>query len=167
MAQSAAAAPSIKRPRRQMPRLLALEQWAEAERNQFPLWTPVMLGAGIAGWLVAGAVASRIKRVTGAVREVSPNRLQEVVDLPEGEDEIGRMAAEVNSMLRRLSEAVQSHERFISHVSHELKTPVAALLTEAQVIKIRPVIQLAEHESVGFHCPAARELQPDTLKRPR
>jgi signal transduction histidine kinase len=41
-------------------------------------------------------------------------------------------------MLRRLAEAVQSHERFISHVSHELKTPVAALLTEAQVIKIRP-----------------------------
>ena len=27
-----------------------LERWAEAERNQIPLWTPVMLGAGIAGW---------------------------------------------------------------------------------------------------------------------
>lgn len=96
------------------------------------------LGAGIAGWLVAGAVAQRIKRVTGAVREVSPNRLQDRVDLPEGDDEIGRMAAEVNAMLRRLAEAVQSHERFISHVSHELKTPVAALLAEAQVLKIRP-----------------------------
>jgi signal transduction histidine kinase len=102
------------------------------------------LGAGIAGWLVAGAVAARIKRVTGAVREVSPNRLQERVDLPEGDDEIGRMAAEVNAMLRRIAEAVQSHERFISHVSHELKTPVAALLAEAQVIKYRPTEEAYE-----------------------
>ncbi len=52
MAQSAAAAPSIKRPRRQMPRLYWAEQWAQAERNQIPLWTPVMLGAGIAAWFV-------------------------------------------------------------------------------------------------------------------
>ena len=40
------------RPRRQMPRLRVVEQWAEAERNQIPLWTPVMLGAGIAAWFV-------------------------------------------------------------------------------------------------------------------
>ncbi len=52
MAYSAAAAPSIKRPRRQMPRLRRAEQWAEAERNQIPLWTPVLLGAGIAAWFV-------------------------------------------------------------------------------------------------------------------
>ena len=44
--------PSIKRPRRQMPRLRRAEQWAEAERNQIPLWTPVLLGAGIAAWFV-------------------------------------------------------------------------------------------------------------------
>ncbi|GAA3271900.1 ComEC/Rec2 family competence protein [Sphingomonas yabuuchiae] len=35
-----------------MPRLCRAEQWAEAERNQIPLWTPVMLGAGIAAWFV-------------------------------------------------------------------------------------------------------------------
>ncbi len=40
------------RPRRQMPRLYWAEQWAQAERNQIPLWTPVMLGAGIAAWFV-------------------------------------------------------------------------------------------------------------------
>ncbi|WP_237243380.1 ComEC/Rec2 family competence protein [Sphingomonas sp. LK11] len=35
-----------------MPRLCRAEPWAEAERNQIPLWTPVMLGAGIAAWFV-------------------------------------------------------------------------------------------------------------------
>ncbi len=97
------------------------------------------VGAGIAGWIVAGTIVSRIKRITGAVRDVSPNRLEERIELPEGDDEVGRMAAEVNAMLQRIAVAVQSHERFISHVSHELKTPVSALLTEAQVLKyVRP-----------------------------
>ncbi|MCT8000667.1 ComEC family competence protein [Sphingomonas sanguinis] len=35
-----------------MPRLAWAERWAEAERNQLPLWVPVMLGAGIACWFV-------------------------------------------------------------------------------------------------------------------
>ncbi|WP_230481799.1 ComEC/Rec2 family competence protein [Sphingomonas sp. Leaf21] len=35
-----------------MPRLGGLERWAEAERNQLPLWVPVMLGVGIAAWFV-------------------------------------------------------------------------------------------------------------------
>ncbi len=56
MAYSAAAAPSIKRPRRQMPRLILMRNWlenrAEAERDQLALWAPVMLGAGVAGWFV-------------------------------------------------------------------------------------------------------------------
>jgi signal transduction histidine kinase len=95
------------------------------------------VGAGIAGWIVAGAIVSRIKRIAGAVRDVSPTRLEERIELPEGDDEVGRMAAEVNAMLHRMAVAVQSHERFLSHVSHELKTPVSALLTEAQVLKYR------------------------------
>ena len=50
-------------------------------------------------------------------------------------DGFAALAAEVNAMLDRLAGAFRSQERFISEVSHELKTPVAALLTEAQVLK--------------------------------
>ncbi len=35
-----------------MQRLRVLEHWAEAERNQLPLWVPVMLGVGIAAWFM-------------------------------------------------------------------------------------------------------------------
>src|SRR4051812_47170390 len=30
----------------------ALERWLEAERDQLPLWIPVMLGAGITAWFL-------------------------------------------------------------------------------------------------------------------
>lgn len=59
MAQPAAAAPSTRVPRLQIPPRWGgfvapawIERWLEAEREQLPLWLPVMLGAGIAAWFV-------------------------------------------------------------------------------------------------------------------
>jgi signal transduction histidine kinase len=94
-----------------------------------------LAGSAIAGWIVSGAVISRIDRVSKAVRAVAPTRLDQRMELPVGNDEIGRMAQDVNQMLERMAVAFRSQERFMSEVSHELKTPLSALLTEAQVLK--------------------------------
>jgi signal transduction histidine kinase len=94
-----------------------------------------LIGSAVAGWIVSGAIISRIDQVSRAVRAVAPTRLDERIDLPVGGDEIGRMAGDVNHMLERMAVAFRSQERFMSEVSHELKTPVSALLTEAQVLK--------------------------------
>jgi signal transduction histidine kinase len=94
-----------------------------------------LLGSAAAGWIVSGAVISRIDRVSQAVREVAPTRLDTRIQIPVSNDEIGRMASDVNTMLERMAVAFRSQERFMSEVSHELKTPLSALLTEAQVLK--------------------------------
>jgi signal transduction histidine kinase len=94
-----------------------------------------LCGTAIVGWWISGRVVSRVDRVAQAVRSVSPTRLDERIELPVSSDEIGRMAADVNLMLERMAVAFRSQERFMSEVSHELKTPVSALLTEAQVLK--------------------------------
>ena len=54
MASSAATAPSKARASRQIAAAwqAALEGWLEAERHQLVLWLPVMLGAGVATWIV-------------------------------------------------------------------------------------------------------------------
>jgi two-component system OmpR family sensor kinase len=67
---------------------------------------------------------------------VSPTNLDERLDLAALPHEIGQLAADVNVMLERLAQGFRSQERFISDVSHELKTPVAVLLTEAQALKM-------------------------------
>jgi len=94
-----------------------------------------LLGSGVGGWMVSGLVVNRIDRVAKAVREVVPTRLDDRVEIPAGNDEIGRMTRDLNSMLERMAVAFRSQERFMSEVSHELKTPLSALLTEAQVLK--------------------------------
>ena len=44
------------------------------------------------------------------------------------------MVATINRMLDRLADAFQAQERFSADVAHELKTPLAILLGEAQVL---------------------------------
>jgi two-component system sensor histidine kinase MtrB len=105
-----------------------------------------LIGSALVGWIVSGVVVSRIKGIAKAVREVAPTRLEAPVDLPMGNDEIGQMAADVKAMLERMAVAFRSQERFMSEVSHELKTPVSALLAEAQVLK-RGTARLAVHVS--------------------
>lgn len=94
-----------------------------------------VLVAAFAGWIVAGRLTRRIDRVTTEVASVSPSRLQEPRRLETGDDEIGWMAEALNQMLQRLASAFRSQEVFISNVAHELKTPIATLLSQAQVFK--------------------------------
>ncbi|WP_354290797.1 ComEC/Rec2 family competence protein [Sphingomonas sp. PvP055] len=44
----------------------AIERWLEAERDQLPLWLPVMLGAGIALWFILPDAASWRIAILGA-----------------------------------------------------------------------------------------------------
>lgn len=96
---------------------------------------PGLLGAALAGWIVAGLTVARIEEVRAAVRAVSPTRLDQRVHVADHGDEISRMASDINGMLDRLANTISGMERFMSEVSHELKTPVSALLAEAQVMK--------------------------------
>lgn len=44
-----------------------------------------------------------------------------------GSDELAKLAASFNQMVRRLGEAESAKKDFLSHVSHELKTPLASM----------------------------------------
>ncbi|MCA9298281.1 MAG: HAMP domain-containing histidine kinase, partial [Phycisphaerales bacterium] len=48
--------------------------------------------------------------------------------------EIEELTAELNASRARIREAFAAQERFLSNISHEFKTPIATLLTEAQTI---------------------------------
>ena len=69
-----------------------------------------LLAAGAAAWIMAGRVVSPIKRLAKAACSVSPTSLRERIDVGPEDSEIARL-------------------------QHELKTPVAVLLSQAQVLK--------------------------------
>jgi signal transduction histidine kinase len=92
------------------------------------------VASGLAGWLIAG-LALRPLRELGAVAEsMMPEAIDDPVALRPVTSETAEVQRQLEDARTRLRTALHAQDRFISNVSHELKTPVAVLLTEAQTL---------------------------------
>jgi signal transduction histidine kinase len=95
-----------------------------------------IIAAMIAAWIIAGRAVSPMDQLSRAAKDVSPTSLDKRFRVPTTDHEVTRLEQELNSALERLEAGYRAQDQFISNVSHELKTPIAVLLTEAQVAKI-------------------------------
>ena len=93
------------------------------------LATAVVLGAGAAGWWLAGRITRRLVRLTGAAEHVASTG-QLDVDVPRrGGDEIGRLGRAFDDMLGRLARSKDDQRRLVQDAGHELRTPLTSLRT--------------------------------------
>ena len=107
------------------------------------------LGA-ITRYLLARRLLSPVRAASGAAVQMSHGNLH--IRLPKGSDEFGVLAASSNQMAEKLQakmldlEAGQARERrFVADVTHELRTPVSALVGEASLLKAKLDASFAEY----------------------
>lgn len=112
----------------------------------------VLLALAFGFWL-----ARPFKRLERAIVGLGQNRLDEPIDI-RGPADVRRVAQQLDWLRLRLTELDADKARFLRHVSHELKTPLAAL---------REGVSLLEDGVTGPLSPAQREvaqiLQQNTL----
>ena len=89
-----------------------------------------LLGLNI--WLIIGKGLDSLRRVANEVSHREPNYL-EPVDLREVPVEIKPVVDELNDLFSRLRHALAREKRFAADAAHELRTPLAALKTQAQL----------------------------------
>lgn len=100
-----------------------------------------------AAYVILGAALRPLRQITEAARDVAPERIDESrINMPEVGSEVNEARRELNSALDRIEAGYQAQERFISNVSHELKTPIAIVQNEAQRLRrmTRPREELEE-----------------------
>jgi two-component system sensor histidine kinase MtrB len=100
-----------------------------------------VLGA-VVGFLLARGLVRPVRRASKAAVRMSQGDLG--IRLPTGGDEFGVLASSFNRMAETLQakmldlEAGQARERrFVADVTHELRTPVSALVGEASLLKTK------------------------------
>jgi two-component system, OmpR family, sensor kinase len=85
-------------------------------------------------WLLSRQVLAPVQRVTHAASRVSSRDLSQRVPVPKSEDEMRELAVSINHMLDRLQESFETQRRFTADASHELRTPVTAIVGHANYL---------------------------------
>jgi len=93
------------------------------------------LGAGL---LLARLVLRPVRRMTEEAAAISPGEPGRRLSPETVVAELDSLAATLNASLGRLDEALERQRRFTSDASHELRTPVSALLANTELLLRRP-----------------------------
>jgi two-component system sensor histidine kinase MprB len=104
--------------------------------------------AALLGALVARAALAPIARFTRRT-ETLAGELDTSQRLPEqGRDELARLAASFNATLDALERSVQAQRNLVADASHELRTPIASLRANVQVLADADRLPPADQEAL-------------------
>lgn len=91
----------------------------------------------IAYWL-SKRLINPIQQITADVNRIGTESLHVRLEGGSQEDELGDLVRTFNNMLDRLETSFETQNNFISNASHELNTPLTAIIGEADVALARP-----------------------------
>lgn len=106
---------------------------AMALRILIPILAAIPLFAFLI-WLLVGHGLKPLEAIAGAIRRREPSSLAPLPEhgLPE---EVRPMVTELNGLLGRLGEAIETQKRFTADAAHELRSPLTALQLQIQLVE--------------------------------
>ncbi|HEV2583502.1 MAG TPA: ATP-binding protein [Ktedonobacteraceae bacterium] len=121
----------------------------------------VALVTGVGAYWLAGYSLRPVQRVSEAARRISASTLNTRLALDGPNDEIKELADTFDAMLERLQLTFDSQGRFMGDVAHELRTPLASLRTNLEVVSSDPQATLEDYREMS----AAQERALTRLER--
>lgn len=92
----------------------------------FILFSSVIL---ITSYLISKQITQPINLMAGELKKINLDSQNSLITVPDSKDEIHILASRFNELMNRLNDAFSFQKHAIHHISHELKTPIAVLVS--------------------------------------
>jgi len=110
-----------------------------------PLW--LLVSAGVGYWMSRKALAP-VDSLVRTARDITGTNLNQRLQTLKTGDELQRLTDTLNEMLDRIESAFQKITQFTADASHELRTPVSLIRTEAELALRRSRTETEYEESL-------------------
>lgn len=119
----------------------------------------VTIGSMIIAYYLAGHAMQPISKMNREISLIENNTLSKRVSVVQTKDEIENLALSFNGLLERLEQGFEREKQFSANVAHELKTPLATIITSAQVLKLNDQTTIEEYrENMDITLQSAKRL---------
>ncbi len=98
----------------------------------------LVLLVGILVWSFTGRALRPVEQVRDEVADITLRDLHRRVPVPSTGDEVAALATTMNEMLDRLESSAAAQRRFVADASHELRSPLAAVQANLEVVVAHP-----------------------------
>jgi len=98
---------------------------------------------------VATSALAPVRRFTDRTETIaaSPDDVSQRIEV-ERDDELGRLAASFNTTLDSLERSIESQRQLVADASHELRTPIASLRANIQVLEDEDRLSAVDREAL-------------------
>ncbi len=100
----------------------------------------LVTGIAALAWLITSRALLPVSQMVTQLRGITPRILDERVPETHSCDEIDELAKTMNGMLDRIEAGIKRQRQFVSDASHELRSPITAITSEAEIALSHPEV---------------------------
>ena len=105
-------------------------------RNNILLAILIGVAASLAsGWLISGIAVRPLRRLQEIAQMLRPDSLTARIDIGSTATDVARLQERLNEARDRLDAGYRAQEQFAGNVAHELKTPLAIIVAQAELLR--------------------------------
>lgn len=99
----------------------------------------------ISTYFIVSKTLSPLNKLTNKIEKIDENVINESLAITTSSKEVEQLTESFNKMLKRLELSFSSQKRFSTAAAHELKTPLAVIKTNLEVLDDSPTVEEYKH----------------------